>query len=377
MTTAPIAESAIRPDAGAAGRSPAAQSHDKQPALEVNTSRQLLSWIAEQKCSLAFTTYQAGKLFLLGTGADRRLSVFERSFERCMGLAVVQDSLYMASLYQIWRFNNVLPPGQVSNGYDRLYVPQASWVTGDVDCHDLAVDARGRVMFVNTLFSCLCVTDPQSSFVPVWQPPFITRLAAEDRCHLNGLAMENGVPRYVTAVSRTDVHEGWREHRREGGVVIDVNTNAIVCEGLSMPHSPRMHGGRLWLLDSGTGRFGWVDVESGRFESVCFCPGYARGLSFIGDFAVIGLSKPRGDNKTFQGLALDDALARAQVGARCGLMVVDLRTGDVVHSVTVQGVVDELYDVALLPHVYRPSALGFKTDEIRRVVRMGDPQPLL
>src|SRR5687767_12699015 len=178
-----------------------------------------------------------------------------------------------------------------------------AWTTGDVDAHDVTVDGQGRVIFVNTLFSCLATVSEKHSFVPLWQPPFVSKLAAEDRCHMNGLAMENGKPAYVTAVAKSDAHEAWRDHRKDGGIVMDVRRNEIVCEGLSMPHSPRVHGGKIWLLDSGNANFGYVDLARGKFEPIAFCPGYARGLTFVGDFAVVGLSKPR-ENKTFSGLAL-------------------------------------------------------------------------
>lgn len=179
--------------------------------------------------------------------------------------------------------------------------------------------------------------------------------------------MRDGEPAYVTAVGRSDVADGWREHRADGGVVIDVNSNEIVCSGLSMPHSPRWHNGKLWLLNSGTGDFGYANLQTGQFEPVCFCPGYMRGLSFHGDFALIGISKPR-HNKTFSGLALDANLKSRHAEARCGVQIVDLRTGDVVHWLRMEGVVEELYDVVVLPGVRRPMALGFKTDEIRRVL---------
>ncbi|MBL8499426.1 MAG: TIGR03032 family protein [Nitrosomonas sp.] len=335
--------------------------------LEITTSRQLLSWLAEQRISIALTTYQIGKLYFIGLKPDNALSVFERSFNRCMGLCTTPNGLYMSSLYQIWRFENVFEPGQQQDGYDRLYVPQVGYTTGDLDIHDIAVDRNGRLVFVNTLFSCLAVLSEAHSFKPLWQPAFISRLAAEDRCHLNGLAMRDGQPAYVTAVGRSDVADGWREHRADGGVVIDVDTNEIVCSGLSMPHSPRWHNGRLWLLNSGTGDFGYVNPQTGQFEPVCFCPGYMRGLSFHGDFALIGISKPR-HNKTFSGLALDANLKTRHAEARCGVQIVDLRTGDVVHWLRMEGVVEELYDVVVLPGVRRPMALGFKTDEIRRIL---------
>jgi uncharacterized protein (TIGR03032 family) len=337
------------------------------PTLGITTSRQMLSWLAEQKLSVALTTYQVGKLYFIGLKPDNGLSVFERSFNRCMGLCTTPNGLYMSSLYQVWRFENVLEAGQQQDGYDQLYVPQVGYTTGDLDIHDMAMGDDARLVFVNTLFGCLATLSESHSFKPLWRPPFISKLAAEDRCHLNGLAMKDGQPAYVTAVSQSDVADGWREHRTGGGVVIDVTSNEIVCTGLSMPHSPRWHNGRLWLLNSGTGDFGYVDPESGRFESLCFCPGYMRGLSFHGHFALVGLSKPR-HNKTFSGLALDDNLKSRNAEARCGVQVIDLRTGDAVHWLRMEGVVEELYDVVALPNVRRPMALGFKTDEIRRVL---------
>jgi len=332
--------------------------------------------MGEQNLSLALTTYQAGKLFFLGRKPDGKLAVFERSFNRCLGLCGNGQTLWLSSLYQLWRFENVLEPGQVvDKGHDRLYVPQAGYTTGDIDIHDIAVEDSGRVVFVNTLFGCLATFSETHSFVPLWKPPFIDRLAAEDRCHLNGLALENGKVKYVTAVSQSNVADGWRDRRQDGGCVIDVQTNDIVATGLSMPHSPRVYRDKLWVLNSGTGHFGFIDRDKGCFESVAFCPGYQRGLSFHGDYAIIGLSKQR-ENRTFSGLDLDQNLEQAQVDPRCGLHVIDLRTGDAVHWVRIEGVVSELYDVVTLPGIRQPEALGFRTDEIRRVLRVGEEQSL-
>ncbi len=342
-----------------------------EPQFELTTSRQFPNFLAEQHLSLAFTTYQAGKLFLLGLKPDGRISVFERTLERCMGMVASPGCLHIATLYQIWRFCNVLEAGMLHEEHDALYAPRMSWVTGDLDVHDMGLLPNGRPVFANTLFSCVATVSDTQSFVPLWKPRFISKLAAEDRCHLNGLAMEDETPRYVTVVGQSDVADGWREHRGGGGCVIDIASSEVVAGGLSMPHSPRLHQGRLWMLNSGTGEFGWVDVQAGRFVPVTFCPGYLRGLSFHGDFAVLGLSQSRG-NRTFSGLALDEALASRGAQARCGLMVIDLRTGDTVHWVRLGGVVQELYDVVLLPGTRRPSAIGFKSDSIRRVITVGE-----
>ncbi|WP_214662417.1 TIGR03032 family protein [Amazonocrinis nigriterrae] len=346
------------------------------PALEINASRQFTPWLNEQNLSLAFTTYQAGKLFFIGLQPNGKLSVFERTFERCMGLYAEGNSLYMSSLYQLWRFENILEPGQTYQNYDAVYLPQVGYVTADLDIHDIVLsnspktlDTR-QIIFVNTLFSCLATVSETHSFVPLWQPPFISKLGAEDRCHLNGLAMRDGKPRYVTAVSESDVAEGWREHRVDGGCVIDVQSNEIILRGLSMPHSPRWYQEKLWILNSGTGEFGFADLERGEFQPVTFCPGYMRGCAFHGDFAIVGISQPR-HNKTFSGLPLDEKLQQKKAEPRCGLLVIDLRSGDIVHSLRLEGVVLELYDVVVLPQVRCPMAIGFRNDEIRRMVTVG------
>jgi uncharacterized protein (TIGR03032 family) len=344
-----------------------------QPVKEkfaLSTSRLFPEWLDKAGCVIAITTYQAGKLFLLGLGPDGRLSVSERTFARSMGIGVSDDgrTFALATEYQIHRFDNLLSPGETdSEGKSAIYAPHAAWVTGDVDAHDVGFGANGRPIFINTLFSCIASVSDGHSFKPLWKPSFISRLAAEDRCHLNGLAIENGAPRLVTAVSRSDVADGWRDRRVDGGVLLDVDSDEIVTQGLSMPHSPRIHDGRVWLLNSGAGELLNVDVSSGRTDLVGFCPGYARGLTFIGDHAVVGLSLPRGD-RTFSGLPLDEALQKRDAEPRCGLVVIDLKSGDVVSWVRIEGIVRELYDVAIIPGVRCASLIGFKTDDVRYLI---------
>ncbi len=346
------------------------------PPLEVRVSRHFLSWLSESGASLLFTTYQTNRLFLIGLKADGRLSVFERHFDRPMGLHATPDQLWMSTRWQIWRLENALPPGELHDGFDRLYVPRLAHTTGDLDTHDISIDGDGRVVFVNTSYSCLATLSERYSFAPLWQPRFISRLAPEDRCHLNGLAMADGRPAYVTAVSRSDVATGWRERRHEGGCLIDVASGETLLGDLSMPHSPRVHGDKLWLLNSGTGELGFADRARGRFEPVAFCPGFARGLAFLGDYAVVGLSKPRQD-RTFSGLALDERLREKDAEARCGLRVIDTKSGVVAHWLELDGVVLELYDVQVVAGVTRPSALGFKSDEIQRLITIdAGPRPI-
>ncbi len=363
------------PVAGAAAGAGAPPAPQKR--LDITATRGFPGWLASVQGSLAFTTYQSGKAFFIGLQDDGRLSMFERTIPRCLGMTARGDDLYISSLWQIWKFRNILKSGEDRNGYDRVYKPQMCWVTGDLDIHDMAVDKTGRLLFINTLYSCLATPDSGASFTPLWKPGFISKLAAEDRCHLNGLAMKDGLPRYVTAISESDGPFGWRDHRRSGGVVIDLDTSETVCRGLSMPHSPRWYRDRLWLHNSGTGDFGYIDLKAGRFQSVAFLPGYLRGLDFIGDYAVTGLSRIRtGNTKSFGGLELDEKLAAKNTSSRCGVFIVDLKSGDVSNWFQLEGSVEELYDVVALPGTRRPMTIGFMGDEIVRTVTVGEPQPL-
>lgn len=340
--------------------------------MQLTASRHFAGWLADQQLSLGLSTYEAGKIVLVGRRSDGRLAANERNFSRAMGLWGDGQTIWAATQYQIWRFANVLGEGELSEDADRLYIPRSGHTTGDVDAHDL-VFAEGRLQFVSTLFCCLATLSERHSLLPLWQPPFLTRLAPEDRCHLNGVALRDGRPRYFTAVSRSDVAEGWREFRRDGGVVIDRDSDEIITSGLSMPHSPRWYRERLWLLDSGNGRFGHLDAD-GRFIEVAFCPGYARGLAFHGDFAVVGLSRPR--EASFAGLALEDELQRRSARARTGVVVIDLRKGALLHSLYLDERVSELYDVITLPGVRRPKLLGFRNDDIRHTLSVEGVQGL-
>ncbi len=318
--------------------------------------------MAAQRLSIAVSTYHIGAVIFLGLKPNRDLSMFVSSFDRAMGMCPHGSALWLVTKHTVWKLENALA-GRPLDGYDRVFVPRVGHMTGDVDIHDIALEASGRPVFVNTKFNCLATLDDRFSFTPLWKPPFLSALCPEDRCHLNGLAIEDGQVRYVTMVAKSDVADGWRDFRDQGGLVMDITTNEVVAEGLSMPHSPRVHDGKLWLLNAGTGHLGYVDRPTGKFEPVTFLPGYARGLAMHGNFAVIGLSKQRREN-AFQGLALDANLTEKGAAARCGVQVVDLTTGAVVHWARIEPPIEELYDIAILSGVVRPKALGFTSSVV-------------
>ncbi|HEV3449320.1 MAG TPA: TIGR03032 family protein [Gemmataceae bacterium] len=338
--------------------------------FEVAWSAGFGDWLAHQQVSLAFTTYQSSKLFFVGRSQDGAPALSECVHPRCMGLWGDGQTLWLSTLFQLWRLENALNPGQLVGVNDRLYVPRVGYTIGNLDVHDVVVESSGRVVFAVTSFNCLATVSERYNFAPLWRPPFVSALVKEDRCHLNGIALDEGAVHYVTLVSRCDVADGWRDHRRDGGCILEVSSGRVVLDGLSMPHSPRVHAGQLWVLDSGTGRLGRVDRTHGRFELLAFCPGYLRGLAFAGNYAVVGLSRPRHD-KNFGGLELETNLIAKGAQPRCGLSVIDLRSGEESHWLRIEGGVRELYDVIVLPEVLRPAALGVTFEELRRIIAVG------
>ncbi len=355
--------------AGTDGRAPT-------PAeVQYSISGGLAAWLGQHKLSIAASSYQSGLLYLIGRNAGGGINVHQTALAKPMGLATVGETGFLLSAdFQILRFENTLRPGQaVNDQFDACYVPRVVHVTGRLDAHDVGLGPDDLPIFVNTRFNCLARPSARHSFEPVWRPPFVSSIVDEDRCHLNGLAMEGTRPRYVTAVSRSDTIDGWRDRRADGGIVVDVETGEIVCEGLSMPHSPRLHQGRLWVLNSGTGELGYVDLTSdgkGRFEPVAFCPGFVRGLSFWGDFAIVGLSKPR--YKRFEGLALDQRLTEADSEPWCGIHIIDLKTGACAHWFRIDGPVAELYDVTILPNAICPMAVSPVSAEAAGLITHAD-----
>ncbi|MGL4302599.1 MAG: TIGR03032 family protein [Sphingomonas sp.] len=345
----------------------------KPGATNITVSRGFGGWLRAHATSLAFTSYQTGQLFLVGSHPNGTVSFNQQNFQRAMGVCWTPGRLYLGSLFQLWRLENMLRPGEIGNqAFDAVLVPRNAQTTGDIDIHEVGIDRDGRVIFVNTKYSCLCTLDLTHSFQPFWKPSFISKLAPEDRCHLNGLAMDQGRPRYVTAVSRSDVLSGWRERRHEGGVLIEVETNRIVTDQLSMPHSPRVAHGVLYALDSGRGQIIRIDPQTGSKTDIAFCPGFLRGLAIHDGHAIVTVSKPR--NGSFSGLLLDGEMKMRDADPWCGIMIVNLQSGDIVEWIRLEGHITELFDVAALPGVRCPMALGPGTVEIQNSITF-DPIP--
>jgi uncharacterized protein (TIGR03032 family) len=341
--------------------SPLAPAPDPLPPLRSVHTTSFADVLAHFGISLLITTYQAGKLVLLR--ADRgTVNTHFRSFPKPMGLAVQGDRLAIGTALEVWEFHNVPAVAaklEPAGKHDACFLPRCSHATGEVLIHEMAwVRGAGQeeepeLWFVNTRFSCLCILDRVHSFVPRWRPPFITALAPEDRCHLNGLGLVSGQVRYVTALGETNVVGGWRANKKNGGILMDVPSGAIVLRRLSMPHSPRWYQDTLWLLESGTGTLGKVDLSAGRYELIAELPGFTRGLDFCGNLAFIGLSQVR-ESAVFSGIPLTDRLTERT----CGVWVVDLTTGRTVAFLKFEDAVQEIFAVQVLPHLRFPDLIN-------------------
>ncbi len=337
------------------------QANSEAPKVEYSLSGGLVGRLARLNIALAFTSYQSSSLYMLGRDPKGGAHLHQSAMPKPMGLCNDgKGGLVLSAGAEILHFANVLNPGQqINRTFDACYLARTVHVTGALDAHDVGVDKNGDIIFVNTRFNCLAKVSPRHSFEMLWKPPFISALIDEDRCHLNGLAMEDGEAAYVTAVSRSDTIDGWRDRRADGGIVIDVRKNEIICEGLSMPHSPRMHNGQLWVLNAGTGELGVVNRSEGgmgKFEARVFCPGFLRGLAFHGKYAFVGLSKPR--YKRFEGLALDEKLKAADSEPWCGVQVIDLEKNSCVDWFRIDGNVGELYDLEVISNVVCPMTVS-------------------
>jgi len=326
--------------------------------------------------SLLVSTYQANKLLAVRASGGG-LSTLVRTFDKPMGLAAAGGRVALGTRKEVWFLRNapdIAPRIEPAGTHDACFLPRSCHVSGDIGIHEVAwverkepgirsqepgASDQPELWLVSTRFSCLCTLDADYSFVPRWRPPFISALTAEDRCHLNGLAVADGQPKYVTALGTTDVRDGWRADKPHGGCIIDIPSGEFVTRGLSMPHSPRWHNGQLWVLESGTGGVVLVDRATGKRETVAALPGFTRGVALAGPYAFVGLSKIR-PTSAMDGVPL--AARRDQL--KCGIGVIDLRNGQTVAFLEFQTAVEEIFDVQILPGIRFPEVLGFQNDSI-------------
>ena len=362
-------------DSAAAAANGAPEAADGPPPLRSVHTSNLPQILAEGRFSLLVTTYQAGKLVVLRNDSGV-LNTHFRNFMKPMGLAVAGGKLAIGCNIDIWEFHNVpavCPKLDQSDEYkdkqvkhDACFLPRRSHTTGDMQIHEMAW-VGDELWFVNTSFSCLATRSEVNSFEPRWRPKFITELVPGDYCHLNGLAMRDGRIRYVTALGETNATGGWRDNKRDGGILIDVNSNEVIVRGISMPHSPRWYRNQLWLLESGNGSIGTVDLGSGRYREIAQLPGFTRGLSFLGPLAFVGLSQVR-ESAVFSGIPLVERLEERT----CGVWVLNIDTGQTVAFCRFEDAVQEIFAVEILAGSLFPDLINHDAELIGRSYVLGD-----
>ncbi|MDW3208405.1 MAG: TIGR03032 family protein [Reichenbachiella sp.] len=321
----------------------------------------------KNKLTLAITTYQAGKVIFISASSETGLIQLPRDFKKAMGMAYHKGKMAIATQEEVVVLKNTpsLAKGypKMPDTYTGLFMPRALYFTGEVDMHDMAWGQEG-LWGVNTRFSCLSLINDEYSFEPKWKPKFISDLVPEDRCHLNGMAMKDGKPEYVTALGTTDSAFGWRGNKTKGGVLMHVPTSEIVSTDLAMPHSPRIEGSKLFVLLSATGELISVDQQTGKYDVMTKIPGFVRGMSRYGNLLFIGLSKMRKSSPTFKDLPI------AQESIFPGVIVVDANTGNIVGHIRYENSLEEIYDIKIISNMPRPGILGVNTDDFRNGLSM-------
>lgn len=318
---------------------------EKAREVRYEYSNNLAGILKGLNISLFFSTYQAGKLGVV-TVKDNSLNISFHNFQRAMGMAISPTQMAVGGkdwVYFLRNDSKLAPQIEPAGSYNACFLTRSGQYTGDISIHDLAWGNQ-ELWIVNTRFSCLCTLSNKYNFLPQWRPNFVSAIAPEDRCHLNGVAMVNNLPKYVTVLGRTDTPGGWRDHKASGGCILEVPSSRVITQGLSMPHSPRMYQNRLWALNSGHGEIVTVDIASGKQEKIVSLPGYTRGLALVGKYAFVGLSKIR-ETAIFGNLPIGDRFNEL----KCGVAVVDLQTRQMVSLLEFQAGVDEIFDLQISP----------------------------
>lgn len=327
--------------------------------FQIKHTKEVPTILKELGGSVAITTYQANRLIFLSSTDGKTISQTPKLMKRPMGLSFVDGIMAVATAESIEMFkqNDELAKNFPNNPgkYSTLISPRASFYTGKIDLHDVHIGTKG-IYGVNTRFSTLCKFDYQNSFSPIWKPEFITKFLPDDRCHLNGLAMDNGKPKYISCLGDQDKPNGWRDTIENGGLIIDVETNKTLIDKLPMPHSPRIIGNNLYVLLSAIGGLLCVDLKTG--DQKAFGLGnFVRGLAHHGDYLIIGTSKIRESSKLFNKLPVKKEQNEA------GIIFFNIKTEKVEGKIIYEDTVDEIYDVAFLPGLNNLYMLT-KEDEI-------------
>ena len=342
----------------------------EEEGWSINYDRYFLMFLEKYKKNIGLCCYQTGEVLTLGITYNKErkqnvLSLWIENHSRPMSLTYNNKNLYIGTRNQIIQYRDEGKSdtdNEIFNDFDRTFVERRSNNMNDIDIHDLRVGNNDKVYFISSLFSCIGTRSDTNSFKVYWKPPWVSKIVSENRCHLNGMCCVDGVPKYVTSISRTDSHNGWKNHREKGGVVYDIVNNKLLCKNLCMPHSPIFYNDKLWILESGKGQFGYIDFtkteeDEGEiyhpFVPLIFIPGFIRGISFINStYAVVGSSHDRHE-QMFSGLPLEGILKDKEIESNCGIFIINIKTNSIAHSLVFEKRIKEIYDVLCIDDCVR------------------------
>jgi uncharacterized protein (TIGR03032 family) len=332
--------------------------------FELNYSGIIPQILKENNICVLLSTYQAGKVIILSS-KNNELFQTPISFKKPMGIAIQGSKLAVACMDEIIFFSkneNIASfVNKENNSYDSVYIERASYNTSTLDIHDLDF-GDGVIWGVNTLFSCLSIFDINYSHRPKWKPPFITKLVPEDRCHLNGMALKDDIPKYVTALSDDDQYQGWRKNKLNTGILMEVPSGDIILSNLAMPHSPRFYNQELYLLESGIGNLIKVNVEEKSSEVIFNFNCFIRGLTFSNNLAFIGKSKIRENSTDFNKLEVKENSLNA------GLIIFCMNTLKVIGEINYTAAIQELYDVQIIENTANAVIITKEIEEYRNII---------
>ena len=330
------------------------QQQENIEPFKMGYSASFANLLYQLKITLAFSTYQAGKVIFISSLNEQEVMQLPRNFKKPMGIAVDDNQLAIASMREVHLFIN--EPSLSSTYpkmpafYDGMYAARATYYCGECDMHDLAwID--DKLIAVNTHFSCISEIGRNFSFVPIWQPHFITELQPEDRCHLNGLVVINNKPKYVTALGQSNEERGWKTNLANGGILMDIETNEILLDDLCVPHSPKMIDGKLYILESGKGTLSVYDPETKIKEEVLNVGGFGRGMAEISGYLFICLSKLRKNSSSFGKLPV------SEMEYLPGIVVYHLPSKKFVAELRYETSVEEIYDLQIITNARRPGII--------------------
>ena len=324
-------------------------------SFEITYTKNLPKFLFENSFSILITTYQAGKLIIIGSSDGEEIYQTLVSLKKPMGIALQGHKMAVACFDELRFFSSNENIHEVINksnegSYDQGFAQRATYFTGNLDIHDIEF-GDGILWGVNTIMSCIGIYDINYSFRPKWKPKFISDIIPEDRCHLNGMAMENNIPKYVTALGKSDTKQGWRKDKMNAGILMSVPEGEILLEGLSMPHSPRFVEGKLYFLESGRATLNCFDPKNKNVEVIYDFNCFVRGMDIIGNAAVIGKSKIRATNKDFNDLNISENSLNG------GVILFDLNEKSIIGEIEYNNTVEEIYDVKVMENVRNPAIL--------------------